>query len=174
MKKNKALLPAPEGTLVERVIQQLESLFDEVLISVTQKKNFLFLPYKLVTDEKSGQGPMMGIKSALSCSLNPKSFVIACDIPDIDLVLIERMIEQAGQYEIVIACSHRGMKEPLFGIYSKSVLPKMSRLLDSGERSLLPLFEICRTKEVTIKNGTWFRNLNTLQDYEKYLNTLSD
>jgi molybdopterin-guanine dinucleotide biosynthesis protein A len=115
---------------------------------------------------------MMGIKSALSCSLNPKSFVIACDIPDIDTVFMESMIKEAHKYEIVIACSPGGKTEPLFGIYSKSVLPIMKRLLDSGERSLQPLLEICRTKEVTIGNGSWFKNLNTLQDYREFIRSL--
>lgn len=169
MRKNKALLPFPDGTLIERIINQLKDYFDEVIISINEETDFGFLPYKLVKDEKPGQGPMMGIKTALSSSSHLKNFVIACDIPDIKISFLEKMITEAAQHEIVIACSPNGRKEPLFGIYSKSVLPEMDKLLMSGIYSLLPLFEICQTKVMEIPDSSWFRNLNTLREYKKFL-----
>jgi len=169
MRKNKALLPFPDGTLIERIINQLKDYFDEVIISINEETDFGFLPYKLVKDEKPGQGPMMGIKTALSSSSHLKNFVIACDIPDIRISFLEKMIKEAGKHEIVIARAPNHRKEPLFGIYSKSVLPEMDKLLMSGIFSLLPLFEICQTKEMEIPDSSWFRNLNTLREYKRFL-----
>jgi molybdopterin-guanine dinucleotide biosynthesis protein A len=173
MRKNKALLPTPEGTIIERIIDQLKDGFDEIIISVNEEKDFKFLPYKLVRDEKPGQGPMMGIKSALSSSTHLKNFVIACDIPDIRISFFEKMIQKAAQNEIVIARSPNNRKEPLFGIYSKSVLPRMDKLLRSGKFSLLPLFEICQTLEMEISDSGWFKNLNTLNEYKKFLREIN-
>jgi len=169
MKKNKALLPTPEGTLIERIIHQVIGRFDEIIISVTEEKEFEFLPFKKVRDERPNQGPMMGIKSAISSSSHLKNFVIACDIPDVNISFLDSMIGEAEKHEIVIACSKNSRKEPLFGIYSKSVVPKMENLLNSGISSLIPLFQICQTKEVKISNGSWFKNLNTPREYEEFL-----
>lgn len=169
MKKNKALLPTPEGTLIERIINQLKGRFDEVIISINKEKDFKFLPYKLVKDEKPDLGPMMGIKSALSSSSHQKNFVIACDIPDVNISFLETMISEAAQNDIVIARSPNHRKEPLFGIYSKSVLPEMNQLLRVGIFSLLPLFEICQTKEMPMTDSSWFKNLNTFREYKRFL-----
>jgi len=174
MKRNKALLPVPEGTLIERIIGQLKDRFDEIIISVSEEKDFRFLPYKLVKDEKPGQGPMMGIKSSLSSSSHQKNFVTACDIPNISISFLEKMINEAAQHEMVIACSSNHRKEPLFGIYSKSVLPVVDDLLKSGVFSLIPLFERCRTKELEIPDSSWFKNLNTFSQYQRFLKQAKD
>jgi molybdopterin-guanine dinucleotide biosynthesis protein A len=47
----------------------------------------------------------------------------------------------------------------------------MKELLERGERSLLPLFKSCRVKKVPLK-GEPLVNLNTLEDYERFLNTV--
>jgi molybdopterin-guanine dinucleotide biosynthesis protein A len=128
----------------------------------------------LVKDEKPGKGPIMGIKSALSSSSHLKNFVIACDIPDTNISFLKKMIKEAEKHEIVIARSPNHRKEPLFGIYSKSVLPEIDILLKSGIFSLLPLFEICQTMEVEISDNSWFRNLNTLREYKRFLRQEKD
>ena len=169
MQWDKALLPAPEGTIIEHILKQLEDHFDEVLISVSSKEKFAFLKRRLVVDEKPGEGPMMGIKTALQATKNEKSFVIACDIPDIDLGFLQRLIQEAEHSDIALPISPGGRKEPLFAVYTKAVLPEMEKLLDKGVFSLLPLFERCKVQHVPMGENAWFKNLNTRKDYEDFL-----
>lgn len=169
MQWDKALLSAPEGTIVEHILKQLESHFDEVLISVSTKEKFAFLKRRLIVDEKPGEGPMMGIKTALKATKNERSFVIACDIPDIDLGFLQRLIQEAEHFDIALPISPGGRKEPLFAVYAKAVLPEMEKLLDNGVFSLLPLFERCKVQHVPIGENDWFKNLNTRKDYEDFL-----
>ena len=163
------MLPAPEGTLIERILDQLAEYFDEVLISVSDDKKFRFLKHKFIKDKKAGQGPMMGIKTALLASKNDKCFVIACDIPDIDLNFLEGLIALAKDYDITVPVSITGDYEPLFAIYSRSVHTEMERLLNAGIRSLNPLFDYCKTKRVKMNNPSWLRNINTRKDYEDFI-----
>lgn len=174
MKRFKALLPAPEGTLIEHLLRQLKDRFEDILISVSKREYFEFLPYPLVEDEMPGEGPLMGIKTTLAFSKHPKSFVIACDIPYVRLSFLEKMIRSAEGWDIVVPCSQEGRLEPLFAVYSKSVLPVIHHLLDSGIHSLLPLLNACRTWVVPIKDGSWLQNLNTKEDYERFLKQIKE
>jgi len=169
MKQHKALLPAAEGTLIEHILGQLEEYFDEILISVSDDKTFHFLKHKLNKDKKAGQGPMMGIKTALLTSKNEKCFVIACDIPEIDLDFLKELIALAQDYDIVVPVSAKGEYEPLFAIYSRSVYAEMEKLLNADICSLIPLLDRCKTKRIEMKNPSWFRNINTWEDYEDFI-----
>lgn len=171
MKQHKALLPTPEGTLIERILGQLAEYFNEVLISVSDDKKFRFLnlKHKFIKDKKAGQGPMMGIKTALLAAKNEKCFVIACDIPDIDLDFLKELISLAKDYDIVVPVSSKGDYEPLFAIYSRSVHVEMERFLNTGIRSLIPLFDRCKTKRIKMNNPSWFRNINDWKDYEDFM-----
>ena len=169
MQWDKALLPAPEGTIIEHILEQIKDLFDEVLISVSDRGKFNFLGHRLVLDEKPGEGPMMGIKTALQSSRNEKNFVIACDIPDIDQGFLRKLIREAAFFDITLPISQTGRLEPLFAVYAKAVIPEMEKLLSDDVLSLLPLYERCHVRYVPMGENSWFRNLNTRKDYEDYL-----
>jgi molybdopterin-guanine dinucleotide biosynthesis protein A len=172
MGRDKALLPVAGKSLIEYVLSQFGDRFGEILISVSKPENFGFLPHRLVVDEQPGKGPMMGIQSALRVSAYPKSFVISCDIPEVDLALVESMVAKAGACEIVLPISPGGRFEPLFAVYSRSIRPRMTQLLKKGETSLLPLFPRCRTETITLKNSARFKNLNTPQEYADFVKNL--
>jgi molybdopterin-guanine dinucleotide biosynthesis protein A len=169
MKRNKALLPLKGITLIEYILCQIEGRFDEVLISVSDLEKLRFLSYPLVLDEKPLQGPMMGIMSALEISRNEKNFIMACDIPDINLAFMKQLISRAKGWDAVIPIQPHGRREPLFAVYSKHILPQMKKLIDTDNLSLLPLLDQCRVKYVEIEDPSWLVNLNTEEDYRKFL-----
>jgi molybdopterin-guanine dinucleotide biosynthesis protein A len=169
MQWDKALLPAPDGTIIEHILEQLEDHFEEALISVSDEDKFAFLNRRLILDEEPGKGPMMGIQTALKASRHEKNFVIACDIPIIDPAFLKKLIHAAEKFEITIPISQGGRKEPLFAVYAKTVHLEMKKLLDGGILSLLPLFERCSVRYVPMGENTWFKNLNTRKDYEDFL-----
>ena len=162
MKTDKALLPVPRGTLIEHILHQLERFFQETLISVSDPRKFTFLDRRLVVDPEPGLGPLMGIKTALAASKSEKNFVIACDIPAIDFEFLNQLICAGKSNEIAVSQSTDGRVEPLFAVYSKSTVPRMEQLLNSGIHSILPLLDVCRTQHVRMSSASWFKNLNTL------------
>jgi len=172
MNQDKALLPVKDGTLIEYILQELEGYFIDTLVSVSESKKFEFLNQKLVVDEKQGYGPMMGIKSALSVSQQEKNFVIACDIPKIQYKLLNNILLMGQNSDIVVPVSPSGQVEPLFAVYSKSILPQMERLIRENTHSLLPLFDKCKTDYVKLDSDSGLGNLNTEEDYEAFLRQL--
>ena len=172
MKQDKALLPVGQGTLIEHVLEQIQSHFGDTLLSVSESDKFKFLNQKLVVDEKKGYGPLMGIKSALAISPNEKNFVTACDIPIIPLKLLDKILLKGQKFDIVVPVSPNGRIEPLFAVYSKSILPQIEELIEDNIHSLVPLFDICKTGYEKLNTESLLKNLNTRQDYEDFLRQL--
>ena len=81
------------------------------------------------------------------------------------------MVAEGKNSEIAIPVSPHGRMEPLFAVYSKSVLSRMENFLEKGVLSLLPLFDLCRTHTVTMDADS-FKNLNTIQDYKSFIRQL--
>ena len=189
MKADKAALDVGGMTLLEHVLGQIAPFFDEVLVSVSpgQKPGFPAGGAKsrrpgsvtrsgrspsaprFIEDETPGLGPLGGLMSGLKEAQNDACMVIACDIPDIDLPLLRTLASATCGSEITVPVGPSGLHEPLFAIYRKSVIPRITALLGSGERSILPLFGCCRTVIVQFEDAGRIRNLNTRADYEAYL-----
>ncbi|UCH98004.1 MAG: molybdenum cofactor guanylyltransferase [Candidatus Aminicenantes bacterium] len=169
MKDNKALLPIRGIPLIQRLSQNLENHFQEIIISAQSVELFDFLPYRVVMDEQPDQGPLMGILCGLEASANPINFVIACDIPEINIPFLHRMIAYTNQYEIVVPVSGEDKYEPLFAFYNKSLVPRIKNLLKQQTRKIIKLFPLAQVKYIPLENTGWYYNLNSTEDYQKYI-----
>lgn len=176
MRADKASLDVGGRTLLEHVLAQIEPLFDEIIVSVSEDPSF-GLPrrdkgearIRTVVDEVPGQGPIGGILAGLKAARNDACMVIACDIPDIDVPLLRALARTTCGSEITVPVGPAGLYEPLFAIYRRSVIARIEALLAAGERSLLPLFDRCRTVIVHFDDASRIPNLNTRAEYEAYL-----
>lgn len=169
MKRDKALLPLPGGTLIEWVVNRLQDYFHRVIISASPGQRLDFLPHPVVFDREQGQGPLLGIRTGLAASNLEVNFVIACDIPVIDTGLVKRIIAAGEEADIAVPVTASGRYEPLFALYKKSILPEIDRLLDCGTRKIIPLYSRCRTRTVPLPDGLQLANLNTPRDYRRFL-----
>lgn len=178
MKADKAGLAVAGRTLLEHVLAQLEPYFDEVLVSASPGQRIGTVPasketgHRVVVDEMPGLGPLGGILSGLRAAANDACAVVACDIPDIDIFLLRSLARAAAEAEIAVPVDPAERYEPLFAVYKRTVIPAVEALLRSGEKSVLPLYERCRTAVVRIEDGRRLTNLNTRADYLEYLRSL--
>jgi len=177
MKADKAGLAVGGTTLLGHVLGQIAPCFDEVLVSLSRGQK-IALPkgmrtgVAIVTDETPDLGPIGGILAGLKAARNEACAVTACDIPDIDIPLLRRIARAADGFEIAVPIGPSGLHEPLFAVYRRSVAPRIEALLAGGERSILPLYERCRTAFVRMDGAARLRNLNTRGDYEAYLRSI--
>jgi molybdopterin-guanine dinucleotide biosynthesis protein A len=172
MGADKANLPIPGGTLIGRILRQVEGMFDEILISVSKGQAVDTPGGRTVEDAAPGQGPMAGILAGLKAAKNDLCAVLACDIPDVDAGFLRGLVGKARDFDIVVPVSPEGLFEPLFAVYRRSVIPEIESLVRAGEYSILLLFERCRTRKAMLKDSGWLRNLNTPEDYKEYLREL--
>jgi len=187
MGTDKSMLPVNGRFMIERICEQLRGCFDQILISANEVDKFAFLGFEVVPDKMTGQGPLMGIASALEASVNELNFVVACDIPDIDISCVRKMLTQAveSQADILIPTTEKRQAsktkklntqhairntrhEPLFAVYRRSALAAMNKVLSSGGRKISDVFALCRVKYIELDDAQWLVNLNTMAEYEEF------
>ena len=156
--------------IVEVICEQLRGSFDQILISANEVEKLSFLGFEIVPDKTSGQGPLMGIASALEASVNELNFVVACDIPQINLDYVRQMLDEVekSNADIVIPTTSEDKYEPLFAVYRKSALESLHEVLSSGGRKISDLFTRCKAKYIELGDAEWFINLNTMEEYEEF------
>jgi len=177
MGRDKSLLPirgqsmtAARGVctvpLIEHVCAQVRPYFGQILVAADDTERFAFLGVDLVQDQAPGLGPLMGIASALEVSAYDLNFVVACDIPAIDMPFVRRMLWEAVGVDAVVPKTERGHFEPLFAVYRRSALPAFHRSLAAGRRKVIAALEHCYVKHVALPESVELGNVNTLEDYE--------
>jgi molybdopterin-guanine dinucleotide biosynthesis protein A len=171
---DKSMLPIGGRPIVERVYEQLFSSFKQILISSNNKGKLGFLGAEVVPDKITGQGPLMGIASALEASENEINFVVACDIPDIKMTFVRRMLCEAQKADIVIPTTADDKIEPLFAVYRKSVLGAINEVLSSGGRKISDIFAKCRVKYIELDENSRLLNINTQKEYEEFKKRYED
>lgn len=168
MKQDKALLPLNGKSLIETVAAQLEPFFADIVVSARDGQALDFLPYRVAVDQSSGQGPLMGILTGLKASRTPYNFVIACDIPKIDIRFLGSMLEYVRHHDIVVPVSGNSKYEPLFAFYHRRLIPHIEDLMAKGVRQIIKLFPMATVKYIPMPAAGWYFNLNTLEDFNNY------
>ena len=168
MGTDKSMLSLKDKTMIEHISSQLSPSFSEVLISADDKEKYSFLGFKVIPDKMPGQGPLMGIGSSIEASEHDLNFVVACDIPNIAMYLVRRMLNEADGFDIVVPATGNENYEPLFAVYRKSSLEAIRKVLKSGGRKISDIFDYCKVKYIRIEPPDWLKNLNTMDDYEEF------
>ena len=140
MGRDKANVLLGKHTLLQHVISTLRPLFPTLLVSVRQPRPEIDLPQ--VCDEQSGAGmrpgggPLAGLSASLSQVTTPWAFVVACDMPFVEVALVELLATYRAQYQAVVPVV-RGHPQPLAAFYARSCLDTIRTTLASGENSSL-------------------------------------
>jgi len=163
---DKSMLFMEGRPMVERICEQVRGTFSQVLISANNPHKFDFLGQQVVPDKVPGRGPLMGIASALQVSDNELNFVVACDIPYINLCFVRKMLAEAKE-EVDIVIPITAKFEPLFAVYRKSALAAINEVLSSGGRKISDVFNRCRVKYIELDDAQWLKNINTMTEYEE-------
>ena len=176
MQTNKALLKLGDKTVIEIVAAKLKSIFNEVLISANDSKEYDFLKLPVVNDIFIGKGPLAGIHSALKYSSTEKNFIISCDMPLISVELINYLINLNSEKSILLPKSN-GRIQQLCGIYSKSVIDEIENIFKLSEKdknikgSVYELLERASIEFIDVDdlnfyNKNIFLNMNSPEDYK--------
>ncbi len=174
MGQDKDMLPIDGQPMIKHICDQLRRHFNQILISSNNTSKHSFLDVEVVADKVSGQGPLMGIAAALKASVNDLNFVIACDIPQVNVALMKTMLREAHDYDAVVPATGPSQYEPLFAVYRKSVLPAIEDALSSGNNRIMDALSCCRVKYIDLAGAGRLKNLNTMNDYWEFVRREND
>jgi molybdenum cofactor guanylyltransferase len=170
MGRDKALLPLGGRPLIEHVIERVEGLGDEILITTNQPDEYAFLGLRMVGDQRPGAGALDGLLTALEAAGGERVLLLACDMPFVSRSLIEQMLAIDTDAEVVIP-RLGGKLQPLHAIYSKSCAGPIREALEAGEKRMISFFPRIQTwiveQEILDQHdpeGLSFFNANTPED----------
>ncbi len=147
--------------------QILNSLFNEVIV-VTQHPSLYDHSVKCVKDLLPYSCPLTGIYSALSETKYDAVFVIACDMPIIDIDLIKLMSDEFEDKNPDVCIPFYGdYFEPLYGFYSKRCQATIKQYLEKGERKIRTFYDEINLLPYYAENTSTFINLNEPSDLLK-------
>ncbi len=180
----KALLEFEGKTIIERLLESLFRVVDEVILSVrdsAQKEKFMPLLDKFPAheirfcfDTLEDAGPLEGIRAGLIESRSEYSFVCAGDMPFVNSKVVALLFDKANGHDAALPKWDERMFEPLHAVYSRKLIPEIEKAFEKGKRSVLaPVFEmkdvvfveVPEIKKIDPELRT-FANINTVEDLE--------
>ncbi|MBI4760280.1 MAG: molybdenum cofactor guanylyltransferase [Chloroflexota bacterium] len=174
MGEDKALKPFLGRPLIQRVIERLAPLADEIIVTTNRPADYAFLNLRLVSDLKPGRGALGGLYTAIASATHPLVAVVACDMPFASSRLIEAMtgLLVREEADVVIPKSAEGY-EPFHAVYRRETcLSAIESALRADQWKVIAWFPAVRVRELAVDelssytpDGLAFWNVNTPQEF---------
>lgn len=178
MGRDKAALPAGDGTMVEHLARRLGPAADEIIVATGSNQPALTLDgIQQVIDCYPGAGPLAGMHAGFLAAHQPWVWVVGCDLPDVEPALGRFLLDLAPGFEAVVP-KPNGEPEGVCALYDRNLALAIQSQLEAGEHSLKALMARSRVRLVPASalrtvdpELRSFRNVNTTADYEAWLRT---
>lgn len=144
---NKSFADMGGETLLDISMKKFVQNFDEVLIITNDPDSYANFKAKVYTDIYPGLGPIAGIHSALYYAEYKPLFLMACDMPFMDMKLAHYMLGQAGGYDSVVPVI-KGKLQPLVAVYNDSCMKILTQCLEQQKLKLTRVFEELHTRYI--------------------------
>ena len=174
MGEDKALKPFLGRPLIQRVIDRVVPIADEIIVTTNRPAEYEFLNLRLIPDLKPGRGALGGLYTAIASATFPLVAVVACDMPFVDTLLIEdaRRLMVNEDADVVIAKTEEGY-EPFHALYRREVcLPAIETAIDADQWKVSAWFPQVKMRILTPDEvkafdplGLCFWNLNTPEEF---------
>jgi molybdopterin-guanine dinucleotide biosynthesis protein A len=170
MGSDKALVELDGCTLLARALKLVGALTSEVRIVGPRQKFAEF--GQVVEDVFPHHGPLGGIHAALQSSHTDLNFVLAVDLPFVEVDFARYLREQAQISNVMVTVPRAGGGwQPLCAMYRKPFARAAETALRRGANKIDPLFatvDLRIIEETELKSAGFstemFRNLNTAED----------
>ena len=177
--RDKALVSISDQPLIQRVIERVEQLSQEIVVVVADQNRAADLPlakeHRVVLDRYTGTGSLGGIFSGLDAASNVWTLVVACDMPFLNLALLRRMMALTENADAVVPLID-GRPEPTHALYSKACLPFIEPRLISGDLKISGFYDKVRVRYLSEEDVAAldpeflsFFNVNTPEDLDRAL-----
>ena len=180
----KALEPFQGEPLIRRVIDRLSRITDDLVFVVNDHEQASALPissrdtdltYDIVIDKYPDGGSLGGIYTGLLAANSQWAFVVACDMPFLNVELMRHMLSMRDGQDVVVPRTD-GYPEPTHALYNKSCLPFIEKRLKRDDLKIARFFDEIRVRfleeaEVRGLDGDLlsFFNVNTQADLDRAL-----
>lgn len=147
MGRDKCLIAIAGKTLLQRVVDTLREVTDDLVIVGPRERAGQVHGVPVVPDVVPNAGPIAGITAALRASVHPYCLVVACDMPFLHAGLLRYLIQLAPSFDVVIP-DVDGFTHQTHAVYSKACLSHLEPQLAAGDFRLTSLLTKVRVRYV--------------------------
>jgi len=173
MGRDKAFLPVGGRPVIERVIERIAPLSDDLILITNEPVPYRYLGQRLVGDVAPGKGSLGGIYTALHAAHYDHCLVVACDMPFLNPDLLRYLIGLVPGYDVVIPRIAE-FPETLHAVYGKRCLEPIKRRLLADQLKIVGFFDEVRVRTVERDDVARFDpafrsflNMNTPANWEQ-------
>lgn len=175
MGRDKAFLPIGGRPAVQRVLERVVSLSDDVILVTNAPDKYV--PYtncRIIGDIYPGKGSLGGIYSALVAAWYPHCLIVACDMPFLNTRLLKYLARLASIWDYDVVVPRISEKwETLHAVYSKRCLYPIEQCLRQGQLRVRSFFEsvrVCVVERYRLERFDpllrSFLNMNTPEEWQ--------
>ncbi len=168
--KDKGLIELNQKPLIAHVIERLSPQTPSILINANRNQDVYSQFGFVFSDQfKNYPGPMGGIHAGLLHAQTDWVGFVPCDSPQINTDLVERFCNAAEEDTDILVAHDGEHQQPVFTMYHKRVLPKLTAFLERGDRKIILLYKECNTRYVDFSDSpNCFFNLNTPEELAQF------
>ena len=170
MGTDKSFLKFDNQDFISTVIGHAKKICNSLLIVSGKHNHSLFQEKNLtvISDERPGMGPMMGIITGLKKVKTEWVLVLSVDTPFFSTDMMQKLWKSKGNHQGVIFEDNEGI-HPLNALYKTTTLKAWETAFSKGERKLT---QVLKNIDIiylllTPKEALTMRNVNTKEDYNK-------
>jgi molybdopterin-guanine dinucleotide biosynthesis protein A len=143
----KALLELGGRRIIERVLDAVAPVVDDVLIVTNTPELYDFLRLPMVGDAYPDHGSLGGIFTGLAAATGEVAFTVACDMPFIHREVARMVVDRAAEGDVVIPRVGEQL-ETMHATYAKACLPHIEARLLERRLKIVGFFESVHVVEV--------------------------
>ncbi len=180
--REKALMDINGKPLLSLVIESLEKVVDNIIISVRDRAQgellgSRFPGFSFAYDMHKNTGPLAGILSGLLECRDEFCFIAACDMPFINEKVVKMLFLKIEFHDAAIPKWEDGFLEPLHAVYRcKPMILETKKAIDNGQTIILAPVSRLKVNYVGIDeikkldpDLKTFMNINTPEDMQKII-----
>ncbi len=111
-----------------------------------------------IADHYPQQAPMAGLLTAFDVSERDWIFIISCDVPDMDVEILQTLWEQRQTPGVVPVTS--GISQPLAALYHKTAEDLFRQAYEVGQYSLYRIIKNAGFRRIDLDDDSALKNYN--------------
>jgi len=166
---DKRFLVLEGRTLLVRNLAFLRARFATVIVSLARGQQLDLGDgdgegVTTLVDAWPGSSPLAGVATALAECARPV-FAMAADIAAPHDGALARVLAAFPGHDASVPAIGPHL-QPLFAVYSPACLPAMEAMLRAQRHGIVDVFSVVDTAQVGFPDESYFRNINTMSEYE--------
>lgn len=180
MGRDKAFLPFGNGVLIERVIEVVSQVTDDVLLITNTPEPYQRLGLPMYADVIPDAGSLGGIYSGLVYAKRPYCMCLACDMPFVKPEFLRFLCGSTSDVDVVIPKNAVDF-QPLCAVYAGACRTAIHQRISAGRLKITGFFDEVRVRVIEGEqlarydpHDIMFFNANTPEEYEQARRMLED